>query len=493
MEINFANRTDLKTYFKKNSIPSESQFAAFIDASINQKDDGIIKLPGDPLSVEGSGEKGSVQNLLNFYSRLSDPEPSWSFVLNDQNADGSLVTGLNFVSQKKSRFFIQDTTGRVGIGTANPEAALDLVTGEETNGFQIKRAGQQQPFFKIGHNSGAGYLQLFNENGEAQVQLARDGVFQLRNISMDGNAGNMFIPGNVHFGTYRRQMINLWDASYGIGIQDSTCYFRSHNNFAWYLGGAHNDNQLNPGGGLMAMTVVASPEGGANAAITGDLTLGGNQINQRFILHSRANGKGDYFHFSCDDEKGNWNWNKGFIFKRDGNFEMKGIVTTQGVIFEFDRKDHIVRDGALYRYGGQCYLSVDDHLYLRSTYTGHIIHFNVSAGAINGVVVPAISDIRLKKDVTSFKEGLSIIRKINPIQYKYNGKAGTNDKRTNIGVIAQELKEIMPDMVHTFKAPLEEADTEQTELYAVDGVSFTYILINAVKELEEKINRLSVK
>jgi hypothetical protein len=121
------------------------------------------------------------------------------------------------------------------------------------------------------------------------------------------------------------------------------------------------------------------------------------------------------------------------------------------------------------------------------------MHFNVAAGAINGVVVPTVSDIRLKKDVASFNEGLSIIRKINPIRYKYNGKAGTNDKRTNIGVIAQELKEIMPDMVHTFKAPLEEADTEQTELYAVDGVSFTYILINAVKELEEKINRLSVK
>ena len=43
------SRTTLKTYFKKNAIPKESDFAELIDAAINQGDDGIAK----PMRPDG--------------------------------------------------------------------------------------------------------------------------------------------------------------------------------------------------------------------------------------------------------------------------------------------------------------------------------------------------------------------------------------------------------------------------------------------------------
>jgi hypothetical protein len=53
-------------------------------------------------------------------------------------------------------------------------------------------------------------------------------------------------------------MLNLWDTSYGIGVQGYTTYFRCdgsdfRNGFAWYKGGVHNNNYGNSGGGVTLM------------------------------------------------------------------------------------------------------------------------------------------------------------------------------------------------------------------------------------------------
>ncbi|HKJ67205.1 MAG TPA: tail fiber domain-containing protein, partial [bacterium] len=57
---------------------------------------------------------------------------------------------------------------------------------------------------------------------------------------------------------------NLWgnspNASYGIGVQGYTQYFRSDGNFAWYIKGSHHDGELNAGGGSAAM-IIRRPEG----------------------------------------------------------------------------------------------------------------------------------------------------------------------------------------------------------------------------------------
>ena len=57
------------------------------------------------------------------------------------------------------------------------------------------------------------------------------------------------------------------------------------------------------------------------------------------------------------------------------------------------------------------------------------------------------SDKRLKKDISSFTAGLSIIALIKPVKFRYNGLCGFSDKKENVGIIAQEIMEIAPYMV----------------------------------------------
>ena len=45
------NRTDLKSFFVKNAIPTEGNFADLIDSQLNQAVDGVFKMEGEPLSI----------------------------------------------------------------------------------------------------------------------------------------------------------------------------------------------------------------------------------------------------------------------------------------------------------------------------------------------------------------------------------------------------------------------------------------------------------
>src|SRR5258708_1451857 len=45
------NRNDLKQYFLKGKIPTETQFAALVDSGINVLDDGIGVSGSDPLTI----------------------------------------------------------------------------------------------------------------------------------------------------------------------------------------------------------------------------------------------------------------------------------------------------------------------------------------------------------------------------------------------------------------------------------------------------------
>ncbi|HTY88054.1 MAG TPA: tail fiber domain-containing protein [Candidatus Acidoferrum sp.] len=86
--------------------------------------------------------------------------------------------------------------------------------------------------------------------------------------------GDTTIAGNVDFGTQPRQMLNLWQTQYGIGVQSYTTYFRTdnagaNNGFSWFSGGVHSDNQNDPGGGAELMRLTL----GSGLTVNGALTL----------------------------------------------------------------------------------------------------------------------------------------------------------------------------------------------------------------------------
>jgi hypothetical protein len=102
----------------------------------------------------------------------------------------------------------------------------------------------------------------------------------------------------------------------------------------------------------------------------------------------------------------------------------------------------------------------------------------------------APSDERVKRDVKDYKSGLDAVMRVRPVTYKYNGLGGTEDDgKEHVGVIAQELEQILPAMVSSRRLPLHSTDREETDVKQVDPSAFTYVLINAVKEQQKLIER----
>ena len=124
------DRNTLKGFFTKGAIPSQENFADLIDSAINQNDDGITKLPTDPLRINASGPGDTV---LNFYQKAADSKPAWALSLN--SGDASPKAGLNVSSiPGGNRFFIDYKSGNVGIGTTSPGKPLTVTGSADVKG-----------------------------------------------------------------------------------------------------------------------------------------------------------------------------------------------------------------------------------------------------------------------------------------------------------------------------------------------------------------------
>ena len=85
----------------------------------------------------------------------------------------------------------------------------------------------------------------------------------------------------------------------------------------------------------------------------------------------------------------------------------------------------------------------------------------------------------------------SNLAQIDPKWYQYNGKAGhEKDGREYVGLIAQEIQKVLPYTVSSRLGKLEETDTEEIEILKLDASALVYVLINAVKELDAKVQSL---
>ena len=113
---------------------------------------------------------------------------------------------------------------------------------------------------------------------------------------------------------------------------------------------------------------------------------------------------------------------------------------------------------------------------------------NGTAGKTGSSTWTVISDARLKKNVSPFKDGLDILMQINPVWFSYNGKAETPENNKYVGVIAQDMKKIAPYTVGTFNYI--DKDGNKTDYLDYDANAVTYILINSIKEQQKQIDEL---
>lgn len=113
-------------------------------------------------------------------------------------------------------------------------------------------------------------------------------------------------------------------------------------------------------------------------------------------------------------------------------------------------------------------------------YDGGALEIGGTAAKPGGGSWSATSDARLKQHVKPYEDGLAQVLKINPVYFNYNERSGYDTSKQYVGIIAQELKEVAPYMVDSFKK-------DGTDYYKADNTSMTYMLINAMKEQQKMI------
>jgi hypothetical protein len=187
-------------------------------------------------------------------------------------AFNAAVGAWSFAAGRRARAFHEGAF--VWADSQNPDFASTSV-GQfsiRANGGVRIVGGSLAAGIELGDSSAVGqtpYLDFHYGTGADQD-------FNVRLIN-DGD-GRLTCTGNLAFGTQIRQMLNLWNTAYGIGVQHSRLYFRADAGFAWYLGGVHHDDTDNAGGGTQLM----------------QLTSSGLTVNGTFVSASDRNAKEDF-------------------------------------------------------------------------------------------------------------------------------------------------------------------------------------------------------
>ena len=106
---------------------------------------------------------------------------------------------------------------------------------------------------------------------------------------------------------------------------------------------------------------------------------------------------------------------------------------------------------------------------------------NVTGTLTASTEVTVSSDVRFKSNIETIDSALD---KVKAMRGVYFDKHGAEDRRS-VGVIAQEMQEVMPEVVVT-------DDTEDKHLSVAYG-NLVGVLIEAVKELSDKVEKLEAK
>ena len=134
--------------------------------------------------------------------------------------------------------------------------------------------------------------------------------------------------------------------------------------------------------------------------------------------------------------------------------------------------------------GNNSYFQYEGNTYFRNTGGNNRLTLDQSGNLTAVGNVTAYSDARLKTDIHTINDALGICGKLRGVSYKWleNGEAG-------IGVIAQEVEEVIPSVVLT-NVDTDPATGETTEVKSVDYGKIVGVLINAINELKAEVDEL---
>ena len=141
------------------------------------------------------------------------------------------------------------------------------------------------------------------------------------------------------------------------------------------------------------------------------------------------------------------------------------------------------------------YKTNDRHMFQNSSGTDRVEFDGSGNGAFDGNVIAYYSDERLKDKIGKIENPLDKLDKIETFYFKENELAkslGHDNDKKQIGVSAQSVKEVLPEIVSLAPFDTNEDGSSKSgqDYMTIDYAKLTPLLIEAIKELKAEIKEL---
>jgi hypothetical protein len=364
--------------------------------------------------------------------------------------------------------FVEGSSGNVGIGTTSPVAKLDIQNSTAPTLDNDTHAGEAI-FLRSGGSAGDGNVQAVLAFGKADGSSRRTGS-AIASVQTDSDADRVGIGFYTSDSSASSQTMDqrmLLDHTGNVGIGTT-----SPNHALHVVGGIianYTDSggfyRYNASGGFRAafhdnnsITRIFADGDGSNAAMTfngGNVGIGTDSPDAKLEVSESGTGHGLG---GIITETTTHNGNAGIRFRTNGTD--RWAITCIGT----NGSDLRIRDAD----GSADRIQIDSSGDLHCDQD--VIAFSTTP-----------SDKRLKKNIKDIDYGLDTIMKLNPKQYDWK-----EDDRHDIGFIAQEVEEVIPEIVKDKKH-------FDKEIKTLDYEKLTAVLIKAVQEQQQQINKLEDK
>ena len=182
------SRQELRSRFVRNAIPSEADFADLIAASLNQADDGLLKLSDGSLGLVRQNPKPE-QPVLRFFADPTAEGAAWQVQLGEGEKPSFSLAATN----GKAALFIDGETGNVGLGTDRLVAKLHIVhTNQDPNGGTLILGPLGESNLRIGYNQDYSWVQ-----SHGSKPLAINAIGNNVGIGTTAPASSLQITGNA--------------------------------------------------------------------------------------------------------------------------------------------------------------------------------------------------------------------------------------------------------------------------------------------------------